>query len=66
MEVLNFSAKYTYDKANNCIEINEIPYTTTVEAIIGKIMELVKTNKLKEISDARDEQVLTVFKSHLI
>ncbi len=59
-------AKYTYDKANNCIEINEIPYTTTVEAIIGKIMELVKANKLKEISDARDETGLDGFKSHLI
>ena len=54
-------AKYTYDKANNCIEINEIPYTTTVEAIIGKIMELVKANKLKEISDARDETGLDGF-----
>ena len=54
-------AKYTYDKSNNCIEINEIPYTTTVEAIIGKIMELVKANKLKEISDARDETGLDGF-----
>ena len=55
-------AKYTYDKASNCIEINEIPYTTTVEAVIGKIMELVKANKLKEISDARDETGLEGFK----
>lgn len=54
-------AKYTYDKSNNCIEINEIPYTTTVEAIIGKIMELVKANKLREISDARDETGLDGF-----
>lgn len=55
-------AKYTFDKANNCIEINEIPYTTTSEAIIGKIMELIKGNKLKEISDARDETDLKGFK----
>ena len=55
-------AKYVYDKSNNCIEINEIPYTTTVEAIIGKLMELVKANKLKEISDARDETGLDGFK----
>ncbi len=48
-------SKYTYDKSNNCIEITEIPYSTTSEAIIGKMMELVKANKLKEISDARDE-----------
>lgn len=55
-------AKYTYDKSNNCVEIYEIPYTTTVEAVIGKIMELVKANKLKEISDARDETGLEGFK----
>lgn len=55
-------AKYNYDKKNNCIEITEIPYTTTSEAIIGKLMELVKANKLKEISDARDETGLDGFK----
>ncbi len=55
-------AKYIYDKANNCIEILEIPYTTTCEAIIGKIMELIKANKLKEISDARDEIDISGFK----
>lgn len=55
-------AKYTYDKANNCIDITEIPYTTTCEAIIGKIMDLLKANKLKEISDARDETGLNGFK----
>ncbi len=48
-------SKYSYDKSNNCIEITEIPYSTTAEVIIGRIMELVKANKLKEISDARDE-----------
>ena len=42
-------AKYSYDKSNNCIEITEIPYTTTSEAIIGKIMELIKANKLREL-----------------
>ncbi len=55
-------AKYVYDKKNNCIEITEIPYTTTSEAIIGKFMDLVKANKLKEISDARDETGLDGFK----
>lgn len=55
-------AVYEYDKANNCIEIKEIPYTTTIEAILSKIMELVKANKLKEISDARDETGLDGFK----
>lgn len=48
-------SKYSYDKSSNCIEITEIPYSTTAEVIIGRIMELVKANKLKEISDARDE-----------
>ena len=48
-------AKYNYDKSNNCIDITEIPPSTTVEAIIDKIIELAKTGKLKEISDVRDE-----------
>lgn len=48
-------AKYSYDKANNCIEITQISYTTTVEAIMEKIIELVKANKIREISDVRDE-----------
>lgn len=55
-------AKYRYDKSNNCIEILEIPYSTTSEAIIGKIMELLKANKLREIADARDETDLDGFK----
>lgn len=48
-------SRYRYDKENNCIEITEIPPTTTVEAIIDKIIELVKGNKIREISDLRDE-----------
>ena len=48
-------AKYTYNKKDNCIEINEIPYTTKVEAIIDKIALLVKEKKISEISDVRDE-----------
>lgn len=55
-------SKYQYDKANNCIEVTQIPYTTTGEAIIGKIMELIKGNKLREVSDARDETDLKGFK----
>ena len=55
-------AKYNYDKSSNCIEITEIPYSTTSEVIIGKIMELLKANKLREISDARDETDLDGFK----
>lgn len=48
-------AKYTYDKSYNCIDITQIPPTTTSEAIIDKVVELVKSNKVKEISDIRDE-----------
>lgn len=48
-------AKYKYDKSYNCIDITEIPPTTTSEAIIDKIVELVKANKIKELSDLRDE-----------
>lgn len=48
-------AKYHYDKSNSCIEIIEIPYTTTAEAIIDSIVELVKEGKIKDISDVRDE-----------
>ena len=48
-------AKYSYDKSYNCIDITEIPPTTTSEAIIDKIIELAKANKVKEISDVRDE-----------
>ena len=48
-------SKYSYDKSANCIEVTEIPYTTTVEAIIEKIIDLVKQGKIREISYIRDE-----------
>ena len=48
-------AKYTYDKKQNVIEILEIPYSTTVEAIIDKLAELIKGGKLRDINDVRDE-----------
>ena len=48
-------AKYSYDKSNNCIDITEIPPTTTSEAIIDRIIEKIKSNSIKEISDIRDE-----------
>ncbi len=46
---------YSYDKASRCIDITEIPATTTVEAIIAKIVELVKAGKIREIVDVRNE-----------
>lgn len=48
-------AKYKYDKQNSCIEIYEIPYTTASEAIIDSVIELVKSGRLKDITDVRDE-----------
>lgn len=48
-------SRYKYDKSYNCIDIDQIPPTTTAEAIIDKIIELVKNNKIRDISDIRDE-----------
>lgn len=48
-------ARWAFDKSNNCIDVTEIPPSTTCEAIIDKIIELAKGGKLKEISDVRDE-----------
>lgn len=48
-------AKWQYLKKEHIIEILEIPYTTTVEAIIDKVTELIKAGKIREISDMRDE-----------
>lgn len=47
--------KYTYDKNENCIDITELPPTTTSEAVLEKVIELVKNGKIKEIADIRDE-----------
>jgi len=55
-------AKYNFVEADNCIEIYEIPYTTTVEAIIDKIVKLVKSNKIDTIKDIRDETDLNGLK----
>ena len=52
---IKIRARYSYDKSSNCIDITEIPATTTCEAIIDKIIEKVKAGALKEISDIRDE-----------
>ena len=46
---------YSYDKAANCIDVTQIPSTTTVEAIIAKLIELVKNGKVREIADVRNE-----------
>ena len=55
-------AKYRYVKEENLIEIYEIPYSTTVEAILDKVAELIKTGKAKEVADMRDETDLSGLK----
>ena len=48
-------SRYAYDKAAGCIDVTQIPPSTTVEVIVEKVVDLVKQNRLKEISDIRDE-----------
>ncbi len=55
-------ARWRYVKESNLIEIFEIPYTTTTEAIIDKVSELIKAGKIREISDMRDETDLSGLK----
>lgn len=55
-------AVYSYDKSANCIDITEIPPTTTIEAIVEKIIELAKQKKITEVSDIRDETDLSGLK----
>lgn len=55
-------SKYNYDKSANCLEITQIPYSTTVEAIMDKIIDLIKQNKINEISYIRDETDLNGLK----
>ncbi len=52
---LKVRSVYAYDKSQNCIDITNIPPTTTIEIIIERIIDLVKSGKIKEISDIRDE-----------
>ena len=55
-------SRYTYDKKDNCIDITQIPYSTSIELIMNRISDLVKEGKLKEITDFRDEIDLSGFK----
>ncbi len=55
-------ARYSYDKENNCIDILQIPYSTSIELIMDKIADLVKSGTLKEVVDFRDEIDLSGFK----
>lgn len=55
-------SKYSYDKANNCIDITQIPPSTTIEAIMDKTVEHIKAGRIKEIADMRDETDLSGLK----
>ncbi len=59
---IRLRARWRYVKEGNLIEIYEIPYTTTTEAIIDKVSELIKAGKIREISDMRDETDLSGLK----
>jgi len=55
-------SRYVYDKQSSCIEIIQIPYSTSIEAILKAVSDLVKDGKIKEITDFRDEIDLSGFK----
>lgn len=55
-------SRYSYDASSNCIDVTQIPPTTTVEAIMDKIADLAKSGKIREISEMRDETALSGLK----
>ena len=55
-------ARYVFDKQHNCIDIIQIPYSTTIETILKSVGDLVKEGKIREITDYRDEIDLSGFK----
>lgn len=55
-------ARWRFDRSNSCIEVYEIPYTTNVEVIIDKVIALIKANKIRDITDIRDETDLNGLK----
>lgn len=59
---LRMRARYSYDKDSNCIDVTQIPYSTSIEAIIAKITDAIRSGKIKEITEVRDEIDLSGFK----
>ena len=59
---IRIRARWRYVKEGNLIEIYEIPYSTTTEAIVDKVSELIKAGKIREINDMRDETDLSGMK----
>lgn len=59
---ITLRARYVYDKDAGCIDIVEIPYSTSIEVIIKKLTDMIKAGSLKEVTDVRDEIDLNGFK----
>lgn len=59
---IKIRCRYSYDKNDNCIDVTQIPPTTTAEAIVEKVVDLVKNAKIREITDIRDETGLAGLK----
>ena len=59
---IKMRAKYVYDKKQNCIDVLEIPYSSSIEAIMKKATDMIKTGKLREVNDVRDAIDLNGFK----
>ena len=59
---IRIRARWRYVKEGNLIEIYEIPYSTTTEAIVDKVSDLIKAGKIREINDMRDETDLSGMK----
>ncbi len=51
-------AKYVYNSEENRIEVVEIPYSSTLEAVIKKTIDMIKSGKLREVVDVRDSSGL--------
>lgn len=59
---IKLRAKYKFDKENSCIDVLQIPYSTSIELIMKKLSDLMKDGKVKEITDVRDEIGLSGFR----
>ncbi len=59
---IRLRARWRYDKDQNCIDIVQIPYSTTVELISAKLTQLIKEGRIKEITDFRDETDISGFR----
>lgn len=59
---IKMRSKYVYNKKENTIDVLEIPYSSSIESIMKKATDMIKSGKLKEVSDVRDAIDLNGFK----